>query len=168
MKHLFLVRHAKSSWDDPALADFDRPLNTRGERAAPIMGKRLRERGIHPDWMISSPAVRALSTCRLLAEKLGFAETKIKTDRTLYHASEDQLLHVVKNIPDLPDTEEVAFLFGHNPGLTEFANRLLGEQIENIPTCGVVEAQLKIARWQDAYWGCGRLVDFDFPKKRKH
>jgi phosphohistidine phosphatase len=166
MKRLFLVRHAKSSWDDPTLADFDRPLNDRGKRAAPVMGKRLRERNVHPDYMISSPAARALATCHLIADKLGFAQAKIKTDRALYHASEDQLLRVLQNIPDVRDPEEIVFLFGHNPGLTEFANRLLNQEIENIPTCGVVEATLPIARWQDAHWGCGRLVDFDYPKKK--
>lgn len=166
MKRLFLVRHAKSSWADPKLADFDRPLNDRGERVAPVMGKRLRERNIHPDLMISSPAVRALATCKIIADKLGFASRQIRIERELYHASDEQILGAVKRLPDRNDTEEIVFLFGHNPGLTEFANRLSTASIENIPTCGVVECALEVHTWAEAHWGCGKLLSFDFPKKR--
>ncbi len=167
MKRLFLVRHAKSSWADATLADFDRPLNERGKRAAPTMGKRLRERNIHPDLMVSSPAVRALATCQLMADKLGYDAGKIKTDRALYHASDDQILAVIKRLPNHNDRDEIIFLFGHNPGLTEFTNRLLNVNIENIPTCGVVEATVDINSWAEADWGCGKLLSFDYPKKRK-
>lgn len=165
MKRLLLIRHAKSSWEDSTLADLERPLNARGLRAAPQMGKRLRERNIHPDLMITSPAIRASATCSILAEKLGFATTKIQTEPRLYHASEEQLLEVVRAIPDLNDSEEIVVLVGHNPGLTEFANRLLGEHLLNIPTCGVVEAAISASSWAETTWGCGKMVSFDFPKK---
>jgi phosphohistidine phosphatase len=165
MKRLFLIRHAKSSWDDTSLADIDRPLNARGLKAAPMMGKRLRERAIHPDFMITSPALRATATCTLIADKLGFADNKIKIEPALYHASDAQILQVVRQVPDRKDAEEVVFLFGHNPGLTEFANRLLGERLLNIPTCGVVEAEVHVPHWADTAWGCGKLISFDFPKK---
>lgn len=167
MKILCLVRHAKSSWDNPELSDFDRPLNDRGKKNAPLMGKRLREKHVTPDVMLSSPAERALTTCKELAKELHFSEEKIKTDKRLYHANEDQILKVVQELKDSPrDSEEVVMIFGHNPGLTEFANALLNETIMNIPTCGVVYATLNIEHWKEARFGCGELVFFDFPKNK--
>lgn len=167
MKTLYIIRHAKSSWDNPELSDFDRPLNKRGEKDAPRMGKRLKERRVTPDIMLSSPAARALTTCREIAKVLGFPEDKIKTDKRLYHANEDQILKVMQELKDSPrDSEEVVLLFGHNPGLTEFANTLLNEEIENIPTCGIVAATLKINEWKHAYFGCGKMEFFDYPKRK--
>lgn len=166
MKKLFIIRHAKSSWDDPELDDFDRPLNKRGKKDAPRMGKRLKERRVTPDLMLSSPAERALATCEAIATVLQFDQTKIKTDKRLYHAHEDQILDVIRNLKDSPrDNEEVAVIFGHNPGLTEFANSLLNETIDNIPTCGIVAATLPVERWQDVTYGCGKMLFFDFPKR---
>jgi phosphohistidine phosphatase len=168
MKILYIVRHAKSSWDDPELSDFDRPLNERGKKSAPRMAKRLKEKRVTPDVMLSSPAERALATCKEFARILGFPEDKIKTDRRLYHADEDQLLKVIQELKDAPrDSEEVVFLFGHNPGLTEFTNSLLKEDLENIPTCGVVAATLQINHWKDARFGCGEMEFFDYPKRDK-
>jgi phosphohistidine phosphatase len=165
MKTLYLVRHAKSSWDNPDQIDFDRPLNERGKKNAPRMGKRLKEKRVTPDMMISSPAERALATCIEMARVLGFPEEKIKTDKRLYHANEDQLLQVIKELRDSPrDSEEVVILFGHNPGLTEFANALLNKDLENIPTCGVVAAKLNISTWKEAKFGCGEMEFFEYPK----
>lgn len=116
--------------------------------------------------MLTSPAERALATCKEFALVLGFPENKIKTDRRLYHANEDQILKVIQELKDLPrDNEEVVILFGHNPGLTEFANSLLNEDLENIPTCGVVAATLDIMDWKDARFGCGEMEFFDSPKR---
>ena len=165
MKTLYLVRHAKSSWDDLDLKDINRPLNERGKKDAPRMGKRLKEKRVFPDLMLSSPAVRALSTCREIAKSLGYLEENIKTDKRLYHASEDQLLKIVQELNDLNDDEEVVMIFGHNPGLTEFANSLLGENIENIPTSGVIASEIKVKFWKDTKFGSGELKFFDFPKK---
>lgn len=167
MKRLILVRHAKSSWSDADLADFDRPLNERGKKDAPRMGKRLKERSTHPDIMLTSPAVRALHTCQVIAEVLDFPLAKIKTDRDLYHASDDQLLRVISRLPETSDKEQIVMLFGHNPGLTEFAERLLNETFDNIPTCGVVSAVLQVEKWKDVFWGCGKKEYFDFPKNKQ-
>lgn len=167
MKKLILVRHAKSSWDNTDLADFDRPLNERGKKDAPRMGKRLKERGTHPDIMLTSPAIRALHTCQVIAGALDFSLAKIKTDRDLYHASDDQLLKVISRLPESSDNEQVVMLFGHNPGLTEFAERLLNETFDNIPTCGIVSAVLQIEKWRDVSWGCGKKEYFDFPKNKQ-
>jgi len=167
MKTLYLIRHAKSSWDNPDQADIERPLNKRGEKDAPNMAKRLKEKRVTPDMMISSPAVRAYDTCKKFAKVLDFEKGKIKLDKRLYHANEDQLLSVIQEIKDHDrDDEEVILLFGHNPGLTEFANLLLNETIDNIPTCGVVKASLNIRHWKDIKFGCGQLDFFDFPKSK--
>jgi phosphohistidine phosphatase len=167
MKILYIIRHAKSSWDNPDLSDFDRPLNDRGKKDAPRMGKRLKERRVTPDIMLSSPAARALATCQEIAKVLGFSENKIKTDRRLYHANEDQILKVVQELKDSPrDSEEIVMIFGHNPGLTAFANALLNEELENIPTCGVIAATLNIDEWKNARFACGEMEFFDYPKRK--
>src|SRR5690606_16808146 len=124
MKTLYVIRHAKSSWENPLLADIDRPLNDRGKRDAPRMGKRLQERAVVPNLMLSSPAKRALSTCKRIAEILGYGVDKIKTERKLYHADEDDLLNIIKG---LNDKCQVVMIFGHNPGLTDFVNLLSDE-----------------------------------------
>ena len=167
MKTLYLIRHAKSSWDDTYLKDQDRPLNERGKKDAPRMGKRLKEKKVFPDLMLSSPAVRALDTCKAIAKSLGYPEEKIKTDKRLYHASEDQLLKIVQEIKDLHDDEEVVMIFGHNPGLTVFANSLVNEDIDNIPTCGIIASKMNINFWKDTKFGSGEMKFFDFPKKNK-
>lgn len=162
MKIIYLVRHAKSSWDHPELRDFDRPLNERGKRDAPKMGRRLKEREIVPDLMLSSPANRALTTCKTIAQIIGYDDKAIKTNQGIYHANEDDLINIVR---ELPDNVNEVMIFGHNPGLTEFANLILKENIANIPTTGVVACRLTIDHWKDFKPGCGKLLFFDFPKK---
>lgn len=164
MKQLYLIRHAKSSWDHPGLSDFDRPLNKRGERDAPRMGKRIKEREVAPDLMLSSPANRALTTCKEIAKILGYAKERIKTDERLYHADEDDMLHVLS---EQTDNNEIIFLYGHNPGLTTFANELFNQNIPNIPTCGIVAGKLNISSWKEIELGCGKMELFDFPKRNK-
>jgi phosphohistidine phosphatase len=164
VKTLYIVRHAKSSWSDPLVDDFDRPLNERGKRDAPTMGKRLKERGIFPSLMLTSPAKRARSTARRIAEQLKYKKADIREDRKLYHAEEDVILDVICK---LKDKHNVIMLFGHNPGLTNFVNSLQDKEfdIDNIPTCGVVAFQLKIESWRDLSWGKGTMVFFDYPKR---
>lgn len=159
---LYLVRHAKSSWDNPELDDFDRPLNDRGKRDAPRMARRMKEREIVPDLLYSSPAARALKTCKEFAKVLGIKESAIKTDPELYHAGADLLL---KKIQGLNDKHDMVMVFGHNPGLTEFANLLTGEHILNIPTAGVVAIRFKSGSWKAIGEGTGKLEFFDFPKR---
>lgn len=167
MKKLYLVRHAKSSWDDTELSDFDRPLNDRGSIDAPQMGKRLKERKVYPDLMLSSPAVRALATCQEIARALGYPHIRIKTDKRLYHADVEQILTVIKELNKAEGKIESVMIFGHNPGITEFANRLLDDTLDNIPTCGVVGGELNIQSWREIDWGCGESEFFDFPKMKK-
>lgn len=163
MKTLYIVRHAKSSWENPLLADFDRPLNERGKRDAPRMAKRLKERRITPDLMLSSPAKRALSTCKRIAEVLGYSNDKIKTNHDLYHANEDEILRVVRTIKDQHDS---VFIFGHNPGLTEFVNAIAEANIDNMPTCGIVACTFEADSWSKIDWGSGTVLFYDYPKNK--
>lgn len=165
MKTLIVVRHAKSSWDDAELSDFNRPLNERGERDAPRMAKRLKEKGIAIDTVVSSPAVRALTTCHVFVEVLGLQKGVIQTMKELYHAGDEVILGVVRNLKESKEND-VAMLFGHNPGLTDFVNNLLEEDIDNVPTTGVVCCKLKIEKWSEIMWGCGEMEFFDYPKKK--
>jgi len=164
MKTLIIVRHAKSNWDNPELSDFKRPLNKRGETDAPRMAKRLKEKDLTINTVISSPAVRALTTCHVFAGILGFPKEQVQEIKELYHAGDEIILSVVRKLTDNP--KDVAMIFGHNPGLTDFVNNLMEEDIDNIPTAGVVACKLKIDRWSDAKWGCGEMEFFDYPKKR--
>lgn len=164
MKTLIVVRHAKSSWDDPDLSDFKRPLNKRGETDAPRMAKRLKEKDMRFNSVVSSPAVRAITTCHVFVELLEFPKKQVQEIKELYHAGDEIILSVVKKLKDNPD--DVAMIFGHNPGLTDFVNNLLEEDIENIPTTGIVCCKLDINKWSEAKWGCGQMEFFDFPKKK--
>jgi phosphohistidine phosphatase len=162
MKTLIVVRHAKSSWDDPKVSDLNRPLNDRGKRDAPRMARALKEKDLAIDAVLSSPAVRALETCHIFMDILGIAKGDVQLVKELYHASEEMILNVVNRINN---NSRVAMIFGHNPGLTEFVNDLLEEEIENIPTTGVVVCDLKIEEWSEAKWACGTMNFFEWPKK---
>jgi phosphohistidine phosphatase len=166
MKTLYVIRHAKSSWENAELPDFDRPLNARGKRDAERMGKRLQEKDIHPSLLLSSPARRAYSTAKRIAALLDYAKEKIKTDQSLYHADDDEILTVVRKIKD---KHNHVLLFGHNPGLTDFVNSLMAEsqEIENIPTCAVAAFSLPQESWKEVEWGTGKLLFFDYPKSRE-
>lgn len=164
MKHLYIVRHAKSSWDDLSLLDAQRPLSGRGLKDAPRMAKRFKEQEIAIGQMISSPAVRAMETCRIFADILKYPESGIRLERSLYHASEDGMLEVVHALSDALDT---VMIFAHNPGLTDFVNSLAGETLTNVPTCGIAGLSFDVARWQDVTWGSGKLEFFDFPKSKE-
>jgi len=161
MKHLILVRHAKSSWKDPNLDDHERPLNKRGERDAPRMGARLAKREILPDLIVSSSAVRALETARIVAKKLGYRRKKIVVESRVYGASVTDLLEVIREGDDAVKT---LMLFGHNPDLTELANRLGAREIDNIPTCGVLQLGFDTDKWQKVGEVAGREMLYDFPK----
>ncbi|MBK5269369.1 MAG: histidine phosphatase family protein, partial [Bacteroidia bacterium] len=133
-KRVLLIRHAKSDWDDPSLRDFDRPLNSRGKRDAPVMANRLREKKIKIDAFISSPAKRAKRTASVFAKEFKVKKKEIVFLDKLYGAEPDIFGEVIKNMDDAFDSIAI---FAHNPGLTDFANRLTDVRIDNIPTCGV-------------------------------
>jgi len=152
MKTLFLLRHAKSSWKEADIADFDRPLNERGRRAAPFMGRLLKERGFAPDLIISSPAKRARKTAKLVKAG-GEYEAEIVFDDRIYEASASTLLYVAGEIDDSIDS---VMLVGHNPGM-EGAVRVLTGRPEPMPTAAVAVIDLDIDTWKQIASGRGTL-----------
>jgi len=161
MKTLFLIRHAKSSWDDTALPDKDRPLNDRGKRDAPKMGKRLAKRDVKPDLILSSPAKRALTTAEIIAKKLDYKVKDIVVDERLYAVGADDLLDVVRQLGDKLGR---VMLVGHNPELTELAHRL-SSKITDMPTCAVAEFTFDAKSWSNVGKDKPATVVLDYPKR---
>jgi len=161
MKTLFLVRHAKSSRDDPSLSDRDRPLDDRGKQDAPKMGKRLAKRDAKPDLLLSSPALRALTTAQLIAEELGYRRKEIVVDDRLYATDADDLLAVIRALDKRLNR---VMLFGHNPEFADLAHRLSSEIID-MPTCAVVEFNFDTKSWSDVGEVKPEKLVLDYPKK---
>lgn len=159
MRTLLLLRHAKSSWDDPSIGDFDRPLNERGLRAAPFMGALMRERGIQVDAIVSSPAVRAKMTAELVRDSLD-PNLSIRFDEGIYDASTPTLVEIVRGLDDELDS---ALLIGHNPGLEDTARALTG-QIFAMPTAALVVIDLEVDRWGEAAKLSGTIRELIRPK----
>jgi phosphohistidine phosphatase len=162
MKTLYLVRHAKSSWKYPRLNDFERPLNKRGRKNAPFMGSILKKLKVAPDLVISSPANRAATTARIIADSIDYPLEKIHYNETIYASSEYELIQVIQQ---LDDTVNQAMLVSHNPALTDLANTIADTAISNIPTCGVFCVNLSISSWAKIGEQRGKLKFFEFPKK---
>lgn len=160
MKKLLLLRHAKSSWDDASLADFDRPLNGRGRRAAPQMGALMRERQLRPDLIISSPAARARETIALVLEAARL-ETELRYDERIYEATASRLVEVISGVED--DRQEV-MLVGHNPGFEDLLERLTGESLR-VTTGALARIALNAERWSEAGAQGGRLEWLVKPKE---
>ncbi len=146
MKTLLLVRHAKSDWSDSSLADFDRPLNARGQHDAPQMAAYLQERDLVPLEMVTSPANRAYTTARLFAEGLGLVENDLSVREDLYEASAATILLAIRELPDLASTVAI---FGHNPGLTAVVQAFADRYVDNVPTAGVAVIRSSVDHWGD-------------------
>jgi phosphohistidine phosphatase len=162
MKKIILIRHAKSSWDNPWLADHDRPLAERGIMDAPRMAKKLKKRGITPDLILSSTALRAAETAKITAKELGYPEADISWEKNLFHASPSTIL---KYIHMQKDSKSTLLVFGHNPGFNELID-FLGGELENLPTCGQFGFKLKSEKWADLKPETAEFWFFDFPKKK--
>ena len=160
MKTLFLMRHAKSSWDDASLADFERPLNDRGLRTATFMGNFMLEKGHEPSIIFSSPAVRAKQTAELVKKSAAFS-CELRFDERIYEASPRTLLQVASEIDD---THAYATLVGHNPGMESFIRLLTGD-LEPMPTAALAVIDLKIDNWNEIDEGCGQLRNIFRPKE---
>jgi len=160
-KEVFVVRHAKSSWDDPTISDQDRPLNERGLRNAPDMGSRLSDREVLPDVLISSTALRARTTAEIIADSMNFPKDQIVFDRALYHASATELQEYIGG---LNDAHTSVMLFGHNPGMTSLVSHLFGLALDNLQTCGVVHLCFSAESWAEASRSLPREATIDFPK----
>lgn len=164
MKTLTLLRHAKSSWNDSSLSDRDRPLNGRGKRDAPIMGRRVVEAGIRPSLIVSSPAVRAWTTAKIVAGEIGYPTEFLHREDDLYLASLGTLLDIVSAQEN--DFNNV-MIVAHNPGLTDFANYLSPGLTSNLPTAGVVSVSIEQDDWNLHERPACKLLVYDYPKKAK-
>jgi len=162
MKYLYLVRHAKSSWDDYSLSDLERPLNKRGKRDAPFMGKLLMKMKIHPDLIITSPAKRAHSTAKVFAEELDYSGKRITVENKVYGASPGEIISLIN---DLDNELNSIMIFGHNPTFTTVANLLCNSNIDNLPTCSVTGIEFPVERWSEIEMYKGKMIFFEYPKK---
>jgi len=159
---LVMIRHAKSSWDDLSMSDFDRPLNERGEHDAPLMGERLKELKVIPDIIIASTAKRAKQTAKKIAEGVGYDKDDIQWEERLYHCSPSVFEDVIQKVDNKNST---VYIVAHNPGITDFVNRLSGIfRIDNMPTCGVVAAHTDAA-WSEFKAAEKKVFLFEYPKK---
>jgi phosphohistidine phosphatase len=161
MKILTLVRHAKSDWKDASLSDRQRPLNRRGKRDAPEMGRRIARHGIRPSLIIASPAVRAWKTAKIIAGEIGYPTEFLQREDALYLASLNDLLDAV--VAQDNDFNSL-MVVGHNPGMTEFANFLQPGLTNNLPTAGVVSVQIERDDWSLYEQPTTELLSFDYPK----
>ena len=163
MLRLILLRHGKSSWDDPGLDDFHRPLAPRGLRNVPEMGRRLARRNQCPDRVVTSTATRALTTARAVARELGYREDLIVEAPELYLAGPDTILAVVRRAPASVRTLMVV---GHNPGFTELANLLDDIRLDNMPTAGMLCTTFDGPDWAGLDPAHARFEWFDYPQRQ--
>lgn len=162
MRTVTLVRHAKSSWDEPGLSDFERPLNARGKRDAPRMAARAVAAGWQPERLVSSPALRALATARIFAQALHLPSADIQLVPAIYEASPQALLDAIR---ELNAHDRDAMLFGHNPGISQAAHLLARCPFDEMPTCALVRLRLDVKGWADVAPGCGTVLAYEYPKK---
>ncbi len=162
MKTLFLVRHAKSDWNNYEFNDFDRPLNQKGLRNAPIMAQRLKLLNISVSRILASPAVRALQTARIFSEFLDYPIQKIVQVPELYQADEKIFLQTICAIPKEVNT---AMIFGHNPTITNMIDYLADHKIAKLPTSGIAMIAFGFDDWKMVSRNTGELKMLDYPKK---
>lgn len=160
---LVLIRHAKSSWAEIGQADFERPLNERGENDAPMMGNRLKNIDLVPNLIIASTAKRAKQTAKKIADAIGYDKEDIQWEEKLYHCMPPTFEEVISGIKDGVKT---VFIVAHNPGITAFANTLSQSfSIDNMPTCSIVAAQMDLEDWEEFKTAKKKVFLFDYPKK---
>lgn len=159
MKTLLLLRHAKSSWDEPSLRDFDRPLAARGKRDAPRIGKELARRGPLPDLIVSSPSARTRATIKAV-RTAALLEAEPQFEDSIYGASSGELIKLIRR---LPGEKNCVMVVGHNPGLEDLVARLTGAS-ERMPTAALACIEFQIGRWEDVEDGEGKLAWLLIPK----
>jgi phosphohistidine phosphatase len=163
MRRLTLVRHAKTEPATSGQEDWDRALEPRGQQDAPEMARRLKGLLGKPDRVVTSPAVRAITTANVMARVLGIAAAKVIQDERLYLASPKVMLDVVRE--SAGDAIHL-MIVGHNPGITEFGDKLSAERsLDNMPTCAVYSLEFDLDDWSNLEWASGTNAEFDYPKK---
>ncbi len=165
MKKLYLIRHAKASWDNPEQSDFERPLTPQGEIDANAMAVQLKAQNLKPDLIISSNAVRALSTAKILAEELKFPVAHIVSDPHIYSGGVEELVTLVKAISTKLNT---VFIVGHNPSLTLLAHYLCEGTKVTITTCGVLGIEFAMKKWEEAVETEGKFITYFHPHHHEH
>ena len=163
MKKLYLARHAKSSWDNSSLSDIDRPLNNRGKKNAPQMGDRMAARGVHLDYMISSPANRARSTAEYLAAALNYDIRTIDTNDLIYFEGSSSILDVIRQTPE---SIKSLMVVGHNPDMTSLCHYLCDFGGMDMPTCAIASLEYD-GHWSELDANSAELADYDFPKNQQ-
>ncbi len=161
-KTLYLIRHAKSSWADSSLDDFERPLSKRGLRDAPFMARLLSGKGVRADAILSSPATRAMATADHFATALGLSLSAIRKVPVMYEAA---AWDVIETIRGLDDNWNTVLLFGHNPSITSVANKYTQQYLTNVPTCGICQLEAEIAEWKEWNEHTAKLTAFYYPKQ---
>ncbi len=164
MKRLYITRHAKSSWEDLSVSDHDRDLIKTGETRTVKVAEYLKRNEPVPDLIVSSSALRALKTAKIFAGVLGYPLEKIKVEPSLYGCDEEDVFEILYGLSD--DIKSV-MIVGHNPAFTGFSNYFLKskEQIDNLPTSGVVAVKIKTKHWTDIHLAKHKLIFKAFPKK---
>ena len=162
MKNLIIVRHCKSSWKDPSLSDFDRPLNKRGNIDGELMSNYLREKEKKIDKLILSTSIRTRLTSKYFIEKIHFNSISYLDE--LYHASYSEIIKIISKIENNFNN---IMVIGHNPGLTELINYFTDMRIYNIPTTGIIKVEFKEAKWSKITENKGKIVYKKFPKELK-
>lgn len=161
-KTLLIIRHAKSSWDIGTQSDFERSLNDRGKRDAPMMAQRIKDRNILIDAFVASPAKRAKKTAEYFIETYDRKKEEIVFIPQLYHATTTVFFDVAQTLDDQFNTVAI---FSHNPGITDFVNLLIKNvRLDNMPTCGVFAIKLKDKSWKNFSTAAKEFLFFDYPK----
>lgn len=163
MHEILIARHAKSSWKYKKLEDSERPLNKRGKRNAHDMGKRLATRNCIPDLILSSPTQRSLFTGLIIGSHLGISERIIRLDSRIYNGGVADLLALLREIPE---TNQRIMLIGHHKSIPLLFSTLSTKNIEHIPTCGIAHISLGITKWKKIGYQKGKVIFYDYPKKR--
>lgn len=164
VKNLYLLRHAKSSWTDHSLGDFERPLNKRGIQQAPQIAAKLAAKEILPEVIISSPATRAFSTATTMAVATGSEKSKIVSDQRIYEANIQTLMYLIQ---ELDDDLQTVMLVGHNPGFSYLINTLSRQKVAPLPTCALIHLRLDVSHWSETHEECAELISADVPTREK-
>ena len=162
MKTLLLVRHAKSNWGDSVIEDIDRPLKTVGIKDAYKMAERMKTLDVQPELIITSPAVRAISTALIIARKFNNTYEMLDINTIIYDFSKEAILQFVRNMDYKLET---VMIVGHDPAITQLLNYFSGKNYDKIPTCSSVCIKFRLTHWSKVSEGNGKLIFIESPEK---